>query len=832
MPRLTIDFGIDLGTTNSSIAVLEKSGPRIIRNNDNQQFTPSTVWVDKNAALRVGMSAKERVFSDPENGAAEFKLMMGKDYTKRMARLDRSFRPEELSAEVLKSLKDDVKRETGEDLSAAVITVPAAFDQPESEATRRAAQLAGITLSPLLQEPVAAALAYGFQHEHKNVFWLVYDIGGGTFDAAVIHVRDGIIQVVNHGGDNDLGGKLIDWAVVDQLFLPELQKNFNLQDFRRGNKKWQSAFAKLKLQAEKAKIALSKDVSYEINGEFICVNDSGEPVQLDISVARSELERLLTPLVAKSVNICRKVLEEQHLGAADISKVILVGGPTVTPYIRQVLPDAKHGLGIPIDFSMDPLTVVAQGAALFAGAQKLARPATPSRLGEFSLNLEYKPVGNDTEPLVGGRVKGQEQESLAGYAIRFINSEARPPWDSGRLPLSSEGTFIANLWAEPGLQNVFQVELYDTSGTRRQISPSQFAYTVGLVITDPPLTHDIGIAMADNKVDVLFKKGTPLPAKVRTDHRTAAPLRKGDHSSEITIPFVEGNNSAHADLNRKIGHIKINARNVVRDLPVGAEVEIRLEIDSSRLLKGTVYIPVLDQEFPLRLEGIIKPQPSWQGLKAEFEEQKERLRAAKELADNDAAATVKPDLERIENEDAVGEVSRLLAAGDDPEATRTCEVRMLDLKATLQRIDDAIATPKLIVEAKQEIEWTQKVVMNGTDEDRKSFGLLRPELEAAIHGDIETLQRKVDEMFRLRLRVITRSPEYWIGYRDYLLERQGQMHDETQAKLWFSHADRAINGGDVDSLKTACSQLWSLLPKEQQKRGYGGGTVRSRGITT
>ena len=122
--------------------------------------------------------------------------------------------------------------------------------------------------------------------------------------------------------------------------------------------------------------------------------------------------------------------------------------------------------------------------------------------------------------------------------------------------------------------------------------------------------------------------------------------------------------------------------------------------------------------------------------------------------------------------------------------------------------------------------------MNGTDEDRKSFGLLRPELEAAIHGDIETLQRKVDEMFRLRLRVITRSPEYWIGYRDYLLERQSQMHDQTQAKLWFSHADRAINGGDVDSLKTACSQLWSLLPKEQQKRGYGGGTVRSRGITT
>ena len=120
MSRLTIDFGIDLGTTNSSIAVLEKNGPRIIRNNDNWQFTPSTVWVDKNGAVRVGMSAKERAFSDPENGAAEFKLMMGKAYSKPIARLNRSLTPEELSAEVLKSLKDDVRRESGEDLEAAV----------------------------------------------------------------------------------------------------------------------------------------------------------------------------------------------------------------------------------------------------------------------------------------------------------------------------------------------------------------------------------------------------------------------------------------------------------------------------------------------------------------------------------------------------------------------------------------------------------------------------------------------------------------------------------------------------------------------------------------
>jgi molecular chaperone DnaK len=828
MSRLTIDYGIDLGTTNSSIAVLEKSGPRIIRNNENWQFTPSTVWADKNGALRVGMSAKERVFNDPDNGAAEFKLMMGKAYAKQFSRLNRSLKPEELSAEILKSLKDDARRETGEDLEAAVITVPAAFDQPESEATRRAAQLAGIKFSPLLQEPIAAALAYGFDHEHENVFWLVYDIGGGTFDAAVIHVKDGLIQVVNHGGDNDLGGKLIDWAIVDQLFVPALESSFNLPDFRRGNKRWISAFAKLKLQAEKAKIALSKDLSVDVSGEFISVDDSGEPAQLDVSVSRSELERLIDPFLTKSLNICRTVLREQHLGPGDVSKVVLVGGPTVTPYFRQMLPDPKDGLGIPIDFSVDPLTVVALGAALFAGGQKAPRASVVPKVGEFSLALEYKPVGNETEPLVGGRVSARVSQTFSGYTIRLLNPESRPPWDSGKLPLTAEGTFLANLLATAGTQNTFRAELYDPSGKRVALSPSEFAYTVGLVITDPPLPHDIGIAMADNKVDVLFKKGTPLPAKVRRDHLTAVPLKKGDPNSQLRIPFVEGSNADHADLNRNIGHLSIDSAKVARDLPMGSNVEIRLEIDSSRLLKGTVYVEVLDQEFPVKLEGIIKAQPSLQELKKEFQQQQQRLQSAREAAVANEGA-VAPDIDKIGREDTFGEVSRLLAAGEDPEAARTCELRILDLKAALQRIEDAIEAPKLVDEAKQEIRWAEEVIQGATAKEQKEFAQIRPELEAAMHGDMETLRRKVEQMFNLRVRILARTPDYWVGYRNYLFERKVEMSDQTQAKLWFSHADRAINGGDLEALKTACRQLMALLPQQLQQRGYGGGTVRARG---
>ena len=827
MSRLTVDYGIDLGTTNSSIAVLEKTGPRIIRNNDNWQFTPSTVWADKNGALRVGMSAKERVYSDPKNGAAEFKLMMGKAHSHPFERLNRSLTPEELSAEVLKSLKDDVRRETGEDLEATVITVPAAFDQPESEATRRAAKMAGINFSPLLQEPIAAALAYGFQHEHENVFWLVYDMGGGTFDAAVIHVKDGMIQVVNHGGDNNLGGKLIDWAIVDQLFVPTLVRSFYLPEFRRGNDKWISAFAKLKLNAEKAKIALSKDRSYELSGEFICVDDSGQPAQLDMAVSRVQIEKIIDPFLSRSLNICRNVLQEQKLSSGDISKIVLVGGPTVTPYFRQVLPDSVAGLGIPIDFSVDPLTVVAQGAALFAGAQKVQQKGASIPVGEFKLGLEYKPVGNDPEPLIGGRVSGARPQSFAGYTVRILNPDSRPPWDSGKLPLSAEGTFIANIRAEIGAQNSFHIQLCDPAGTRLPLSPSVFPYMVGLVITDPPLPHSIGIAMADNKVDWLFTKGTPLPAKAKADHLTTIQIRKGVQNSNLKIPFVEGNNSDHADLNRKIGHLVIEPKNITRDLPAGSSVEIRLEVDTSRLLKGTVYIPVLDQEFPIKIEGLVKPQRSLDELQKEFEEQLQRFEAAKAAV---SAAEVAPpgDVQRLAKEDVVGELARMLEARDHGNSSH-CDENMLKFKEALQKIEDSIEGPKLILEAKQEIEWTEQALEGATPEDRKDFSLLKPELESAMHGDIETLRRLLGRMFQLRVRIMERTPEWWVGYRDYLLERKGEMVDQTQAKLWFSHADRAINAGDIEALKTACRQLWSLLPKQLQARGYGGGTVRARG---
>jgi molecular chaperone DnaK len=398
MKRTTIDFGIDLGTTNSAIAVLKGVTTEIIKNNADADITPSAVSLDKRGVVQVGQRARNRIIDAPGDAYAEFKRRMGTGHVYQFQSCGQSRQPEQLSAEVLKSLVADVQQRLGETVEAAVITVPAAFELHQCDATRKAAQLAGLAQSPLLQEPVAAALAYGFQADREKAFWLVYDFGGGTFDAAIIKAEEGAINVVNHGGDNFLGGSDIDWAIVEHLLVPSLLGQHSLENFNRGEKRWSQVFAKLKRAAEVAKVELSRleratleTIKFE--------DDSGRQIEFDCELGRSEVIGVTEPFVRRSVEICQRVLKEKNLDKQAIQRVILVGGPTLAPF-RELL---ARGLGIPLDHSADPLTVVGRGAAVFAGTQKLERTASVTPMPNiFSVDLKYRPVGLDSAPSVGG----------------------------------------------------------------------------------------------------------------------------------------------------------------------------------------------------------------------------------------------------------------------------------------------------------------------------------------------------------------------------------------------------------------------------------------------
>ena len=829
MSRVTIDFGIDLGTTNSALAVIDGTRAEVIRNNDNFEWTPSVIQLDKNNSLIIGRKAYEKLELDPGNTFCEFKLQMGSDHVYHFERDGREMTPVELSAEILKSLKADVQQRKGEDLVAAVISVPAAFELPQCDATRKAAEMAGLVFSPLVQEPVAAAMAYGFQDQSEKAFWLVYDFGGGTFDAAIIQVRDGLIQVVDHGGDNHLGGKLLDWSIVEQLLVPAVKEAHGLKDFRRGNPEWRTSFAKLKNAAEEAKKRASREKKAEILIDNLFQDDQGAPVAFEYTLQRADVESLMEPYATRSIDICRKVLKDNKLKSGDLEKVILVGGPTLTPYLRERLKDEQEGLGIPLEFGLDPLTVVAQGAAIFASTQRIEGVELPKpQEGQFAIELEYKPVGPDEDPMIGGRVTHPEGEPMEGYEIEFVDDERKTTWRSGRISLENGGVFTTELFAERGRVNVFKIELYDASGSQLEVVPDSLSYTVGQVITDPPLINSVGVALWNNEVQLFFKKGESLPVRKRVILRTAVMVRKGEGT--LRIPVIEGD-IPRADRNSLIGRVELKPEDVTRDIPQGSDVEFTIEIDTSRIVHTEAYLPILDKTVTTPLT--LKTEKRDAGvLKESLAKEMARLKEVKDKARGAGVDEVDENLEEIERQNMVPEVEASLdAAEDDRDALDKAEKGLRAFQAKLDQAEAALEVPGLIALSDERIAWARNILNEyGEDADRNEFDRLEEEIREAIKSaDYDLLAVKIEEVNALGFKLIFAQPGFWIGWFQSLEEKKSSMRDHALAEDLFARGYRAIQNSDIDTLKAICRQLNSLLPETDQgapEGAFGSGVVR------
>lgn len=815
MSRATIDFGIDLGTTNSAIALLRGTQIQMFKNNENQEITPSAVYLDPNGVLFVGNPAKGQLEFDPENAFAEFKLSMGQPKAYQFARSGRVMRPAELSAEVLKALKASVQQRSGQEVEAAVITVPAAFELPACDATREAARLAGLTFSPLLQEPIAAGLAYGFQDESDKVFWLVYDLGGGTFDAAIIQVRDGQIKVIHHEGDNFLGGKLIDWAIVEQLFIPALLSQHQLADFRRGNPRWSEAIAKLKERAEWGKIQVSSYPSVQISTEFDAHN---QRIRFEYQLKRSDVERLAEPFLLRSINLCKKTLSEARLAAKNIERVLLVGGPTLAPYLRDRLADPKEGLGIPLEFQVDPLTVVAQGAAIYAGTQPLQKregPPVPVQPGQFTLAFtDWQFMGSDPEPPIAGVVKAPAGENFEGLTLEFLNADARPQWRSGQIPLSPTGGFIATLRATKGRPNRIQVELRDRTGRLLPVvtTPDPLTYLVGVDLPSPPLPHSVGVELVNDEVEWLLEKGQELPARRRKTLLTAFEVRQGQTGDVLRIPVVEGE-YPRADLNRRIGRLEVQAHQVKRTIPIGTEVEVTIDIDQSRLVRAKAFLPLLDDEFECVID-YHRDVASAAALKQALEQERERLRKLRARVNEPTAQHI---LDQIDQERIVEEVAAAIEAmGAEPEAGDRADKRLIDLKAQLYRIENALKWPDLVQEAKELLPAVRDLVSeHGSQEHRRRLQRLEAETEEAVRsGNADLLTQRLDALRRLGRVVLDEVDALPLIYFEKLCkqETRAQMRDQARARELIVAGNRAIQNKEMGRLRAINLELSDLLP--------------------
>ncbi|WP_049579993.1 Hsp70 family protein [Streptomyces sp. SBT349] len=834
MTRTTIDIGIDLGTTNSAVAVLHDVRAEVIKNNDGDETTPSAVWIDRRDRLYVGRAARDRAERDPENTCLEFKLRMGTaGQDKVFPASGRTLTPEQLSAEVLTSLRTDVTTRLDEEVRAAVITVPAAFGLGPCEATQRAARLAGLTFTRLLQEPAAAAHAYGFQATDENAMWLVYDFGGGTFDAAVIRLRDGEFSVVGHRGDNYLGGKLIDWRIVEELLIPAAARQVpELAGLARGDRRWLGAVSALKQAAETAKIRLSRTATADIFVEL--ADDRGRRFEFDHELRREDVERLAEPFVTRSVNLCRTALEEFGVGPGDIEKTIMVGGPTAMPFLRERLADPREGLGIPLDFGHDPMTVVARGAAIFAGAQPLPEdwgaPETP-RAGAFTLRAEYPRVSPDIDPVVVARVTGPDGAPTAGLAVELVNEGSDPPWRSGRISLSERGDFSSTLRAERGRRNTFLVHLTDSSGTRWPVTPDRLTYTVGSSEEEPMLTHAIGVALADNQVRGLVERGARLPARRTTPLRTTVTVDRGHGGGLIRIPVLEGERP-RADRNRTIGSIEVGADRVSRTVPAGSEVQLTIEIDASRLVKVSAFVPLLDEAFETTVSLLSEPGAEAGELAREAEAERARLAELTvrgRTVDSPVAGLL---LQRIEDEDLLAEVDRaIVAARQDPAEAGLATSRLLDLRLALDALEGELAWPELVREAEAlMVEVRDLVAAHGSETDRADLPLFEQDIAQAVDSrDADLLRQRTERLREHALRILDRAGVLQPLIFDNLARHQDGMRHPGRAARLIADGRRARDEGAQERLRSINIELQTLLPEAPPPPVLGSGsTVQGR----
>jgi molecular chaperone DnaK len=370
-------IGIDLGTTNSAMAVMEGSEPEILVNAEGDRTTPSVVGFRKDGERVVGKAAKNQAVTNPENTVASVKRFIGRSFNetseeqktvsykvkngkdgRAVVDIDgKDFMPEEISAMVLQKLKSDAEKQVGSPITQAVITVPAYFNDSQRQATKDAGKIAGLEVMRIINEPTAAALAYGLDKTNKDQKVLVFDLGGGTFDVSVLELGDGVFEVCSTAGDNHLGGDDWDQRVID--WMAEKFKTENGIDLRSDK----MALQRLKEAAEKAKIELSSTAQTNINLPFITADASG-PKHLDYTLTRAEFEKITSDLLNRCKHPVEQALKDAGLSTGDVNEVLLVGGSSRMPAVQDLV---KKITGKDPNMSVNPDEVVAMGAAVQGG---------------------------------------------------------------------------------------------------------------------------------------------------------------------------------------------------------------------------------------------------------------------------------------------------------------------------------------------------------------------------------------------------------------------------------------------------------------------------------
>ncbi len=758
--------GIDLGTTNSAICSYDGEDVRIWKSPEQNDVTPSVIYIDRRGNKYVGKRAYDAAPNSPDNAAMLFKRLMGTSTPVNMPAAELTKSPEECSAEVLKMLFGYLPEEVRNNpKTGAVITVPAAFNQMQKDATMQAAELAGIGKVALMQEPVAAVMSVMQTRKTDGVF-VIYDLGGGTLDVAIAESLGGRVNLLAHGGIAMCGGRDWDRTLIDNVVKPWLFENFDLPEDLSSNPNYKSLMRLAAWATERAKIELSsrEDSVISLSETEARVRDQADTeIYLDIPLERAKLDELIKTRIVESIEAARETLSKAGLTAHDVERVVFIGGPTNYKPLRDKV---SFELGIPGSAEVNPMTAVAEGAALFAesiewSSQNRGRKSNRGKLsssGKLDVSFNYIARTPNTRAKIVVQVGGQDLEG-AEFQIDSLDTG----WTSGRMPLAN-GTAVDVTLGKNG-ENAFKVFVLDAAGGPLALEQDKIVITRTAATVDAiPASYSIGIEVLEKLggrpvLEWLIRAGDQLPNKGSISLKTGESLKAGAAGS-INFKLWEGEIEDPITDNRFIGMLKVSGSDFHDGIiPAGADLHCNYEVLDSGNIVLEVSIPSIRGTFDSAGHNFY----SRQGAGLDF-----TTAAARVIEEGERT------LERLEEINEVVDHPKLQQAQDKLETAADLDLEEAETEKTQEAMEKVLEARRLLAQVRREnLKEIRQLELDGVKEffDQHIREFARPSEETAFDNLVRTAQREIDRNGK--------------GFESHLDELKGKNFEILWRQDWF-----------------------------------------------
>lgn len=807
-------IGIDLGTTNSAITSFDGKTTRVWKSPEQNDVTPSVIYIAKRGGKFYGKKAYDNAPLNPENTAQLFKRLMGSNTKITLAGIEMT--PEECSAEILQTLYGYLPEDVRNDKkTGTVITVPAAFNQMQKDATKQAAFSAGINKVALIQEPVAAIMCVAKQQNINGKF-VVYDFGGGTFDVSIAERIGSKINLLTNDGISFCGGRDFDKLIFENIVIPWLRSNFSLPDDFRTNDKYAKLIRIAIWATEQAKIELSAKESTAVQlDESVarCVDETGKEIYLDVPLTRSDCNNLIFPLIDQTIEKTREVIESVGLKPEDINHIVFVGGPTQYKPLRDKV---SQELDIAPSTDVNPMTAVSEGAAIYAesvdfetakGGQKSEKGIVKAT--SYGLEFRYNARTSSDKAKIVVIFKNVDK-------LNFVFKCIETGWTSGKLSLTS-GSMVTVDLPDMG-DNSFSVQCYDEAGVEVKLPTSTIVITKTLInIGKIPCAHSVGVEIEDTVtqkpvLDYLIKKDDLLPKIGVVKYKTTKRISAGS-SDAISFKLWEGEIPDPIEYNRFIGEITISGNSFDYGIiPVGSEIVCEYTFSDSGNISTKITVPsvgiMLEKDSYDRLSGQIDFNNDYEKI---INEAQSVLNKIEELSQNifdekldETANKIREYLDRSDDLDAEG-LQTLFELAQTGKGVVAAFMRENKAAVWQQELDEAMD---------MFVAFEEKA----TPAQSKQVNNLHDNIQKAIDANSPTTEKLLEQLHEVVAQTMFNSDEVFIALFYSIAQTPEEFTNPALYRQLINQGMQCVQNKDINGLKGVIQRLLQIRkPQENSK---------------